>query len=132
MTNEEAISIMKVIVHMLEEKYDTDRVEEAVDMAIKALSSPKKLNRWIPISERLPEVRYDACGNVMSNEVIIWLEKDSIGGEYEWYDVGFFNPRNMCFEVISREDGWETICHISKVKAWMPLPKPYKAKGGKR
>lgn len=38
MTREEAISIMKVIVHMLEEKYDTDRVEEAVDMAISALS----------------------------------------------------------------------------------------------
>lgn len=37
MTKEEAISIMKVIVHMLEEKYDTDRVEEAVDMAIEAL-----------------------------------------------------------------------------------------------
>ena len=37
MTREEAISIMKVIVHMLEEKYDTDRVEEAVDMAIKTL-----------------------------------------------------------------------------------------------
>ena len=27
MTGEEAINIMKVIVHMLEEKYDTDRVE---------------------------------------------------------------------------------------------------------
>ena len=38
MTREEAINIMKVIVHMLEEKYDTDRVEDAVDMAIEALS----------------------------------------------------------------------------------------------
>ena len=37
MTREDAINIMKVIVHMLEEKYDTDRVEDAVDMAIKAL-----------------------------------------------------------------------------------------------
>ena len=37
MTREDAISIMNVIVHMLEEKYDTDRVEDAVDMAIKAL-----------------------------------------------------------------------------------------------
>ena len=37
MTREEAINIMKVIVHMLEEKYDTDRVEDAVEMAIKAL-----------------------------------------------------------------------------------------------
>lgn len=37
MTNEEAISIMKVIVHMLEPQYDTDRIEGAVDMAIRAL-----------------------------------------------------------------------------------------------
>lgn len=37
MTNEDAISIMRVIVHMLEEKYDTDRVEEAIDVAIKAI-----------------------------------------------------------------------------------------------
>jgi hypothetical protein len=37
MTREEAISIMKVIVHMLEGQYDTDRVEDAVEMAIQAL-----------------------------------------------------------------------------------------------
>ena len=37
MTREDAINLMKVIVHMLEEKYDTDRVEDAVDMAINAL-----------------------------------------------------------------------------------------------
>ena len=37
MTREDAISILNVIVHMLESKYDTDRVEDAVDMAIKAL-----------------------------------------------------------------------------------------------
>lgn len=37
MTREEAISIMNVIIHMLEPQYDNDRVEEAVDMAIKAL-----------------------------------------------------------------------------------------------
>ena len=49
-------------------------------------------SRWIPVSERLPEVRYDKCGNLISNEVIIWCEKDSEGGEYEWYDVGFFRP----------------------------------------
>ena len=37
MTREDAIKILNVIVHMLEPKYDTDRVEDAVDMAIKAL-----------------------------------------------------------------------------------------------
>lgn len=37
MTIDESISIMNVIVHMLEPQYDTDRIEEAVEMAIKAL-----------------------------------------------------------------------------------------------
>lgn len=37
MTRDEAISIMNVIVHMLEPQYDTDRIEDAVEMAIKAL-----------------------------------------------------------------------------------------------
>jgi hypothetical protein len=37
MTTEEAISIMNVIIHMLEPRYDTERVEDAVSMAIKAL-----------------------------------------------------------------------------------------------
>ena len=37
MTTGEAISIMNVIVHMLEPQYDTDRIEDAVEMAIKAL-----------------------------------------------------------------------------------------------
>jgi len=37
MNREEAISIMNVIVHMLEPQYDTDRIEDAVDMAIEAL-----------------------------------------------------------------------------------------------
>ena len=84
------------------------------------------MSEWIPVSERLPEVRYDKCGNLISNEVIIWCEKDSVGGEYEWYDVGFFRPTVECFETVSEEGYFETICHISKVKAWMPLPEPYK------
>ena len=37
MNRTEAIDIMKVIVHMLEKKYDTDRVEDAVDIAIKSI-----------------------------------------------------------------------------------------------
>ena len=37
MTNKEAISIMNVIIHMLEPQYDTERVEDAVSMAIKEL-----------------------------------------------------------------------------------------------
>jgi hypothetical protein len=37
MSRVEAISIMNVIIHMLEPQYDTDRIEDAVEKAIKAL-----------------------------------------------------------------------------------------------
>lgn len=37
MTREEATDIMKAIIYMLEPMYDTDRVEDAVNMAIEAL-----------------------------------------------------------------------------------------------
>ena len=37
MTREEAINIMNAIVYMLEPQYDTCRIEDAVEMAIKAL-----------------------------------------------------------------------------------------------
>lgn len=47
MTIEEAISIMKVIVHMLEPQYDTDRIEDAVDMAIKALEQLQEVKDMI-------------------------------------------------------------------------------------
>lgn len=84
------------------------------------------MSKWIPISERMPEVRYDKCGNLISNYVLIWCVKDSEGGEYEWYDIGFFRPKTECFETLSEDNYYLTICHISEVKAWMPLPKPYK------
>jgi hypothetical protein len=45
MTREDAINIMKVIVHMLEEQYDTDRVEDAVEMAITALEQESILDK---------------------------------------------------------------------------------------
>ncbi len=44
MTREDAISILNVIVHMLEPKYDTDRVEEAFDMAFKALEQEPNID----------------------------------------------------------------------------------------
>lgn len=47
MTDEEAISIMNVIIFMIEPQYDTDRVEEAVSMAIKALETQEKLTKML-------------------------------------------------------------------------------------
>lgn len=61
MTREEAISIMNVIIHMLEAQYDTDRIEDAVEMAIKALEQEPKTGHWI-ISPNDCFVHCSECG----------------------------------------------------------------------
>lgn len=62
MTREEAISIMNVIVHMLEPQYDTDRIEDAVEMAIKALEQEPKTGHWILEIEDWNKWTCSECG----------------------------------------------------------------------
>ena len=69
MTREEAISIMNVIVHMLEPQYDTDRIEDAVAMAIEALEQLTSYEQTInkltkAISEQEP------CDDAISRQAI--------------------------------------------------------------
>lgn len=56
MTREEAINIMNVIVHMLEPQYDTDRIEDAVEMAIKALEQEPCIDSIIDALDNMPSV----------------------------------------------------------------------------
>jgi hypothetical protein len=72
MTREEAISIMNVIIHMLEPQYDNDRVEEAVDMAIKALEQESVLDK----------IRTE-IGNINLNEVAAKYEDRFYGFQRE-------------------------------------------------
>ena len=78
MTREDAISILNVIVHMLEPKYDTDRVEDAVDMAIKALEQEPQTGHWIVYTDCEGKTRRCVC--------------DRCGyktGEYTWKNPNF-------------------------------------------
>ena len=63
MTREEAISIMNVIIHMLEPQYDNDRVEEAVDMAIKALEQEPILDKIRAEIKRVMSIMDDEIKN---------------------------------------------------------------------
>lgn len=82
----------------------TPKEREALDKAIKALEA----QRWIPVSERLPEI---------NKPVLVWLydeyylsELHSIGGVLYW-DFDLFDLSGDEFD---------------DVIAWMPLPEAYK------
>lgn len=96
--------------------------KEFIELAVKALEQ----TRWIPVSERLPEVM-DGSNDECSDDVLICVADD----EYITISTGFYGyyPRSKS------QQGWWSMwaygCHQLdskyKVIAWMPLPQPYKA-----
>ena len=100
MTNEEAIKILKQYLDM-DSEVKSDYLE-AQRMAIKALES----QRWIPISERLPE------------DYIHVLCQFTLGGMGECYLA------HGAFHVVG---GLVMTCN--EVIAWLPLPEPYTESG---
>ena len=81
---------------------------------------------WIFTEERLPEVRIDKCGNLLTDEVLLWVEKDGCSGNY---DFGFLNPMCNTFEKLEK-DGFVTICSVRDVIAWSTLPNRLARKEG--
>lgn len=98
MTIDEAISIMNVIVHMIEPQYDTDRIEDAVEMAIKALNQEPcddavsrqavleilndayflKLDDGAALQEsvnQLPSVTAQPCDDAISRQAVLDLPR---------------------------------------------------------
>lgn len=89
----------------------------------------EKLNRWIPVSERLPSdgkylvTRGDVIGRPMIG--MRYFSKDlSKVDEFDFVDKKGIS--GWC--EYDSEYGWYI---DDKVTAWMPLPEPYKAEGGK-
>lgn len=73
--------------------------------------------KWIPCSERLPEVSYDALGNWSSPTVLLWND--------EWgEEIGHFNPIGV-FETSGSDWGMFLGRPCKEILAWQPLPEPY-------
>ena len=75
----------------------------------------KHANKWIPVSERLPETEYGESDNVL------------VCFENETQDVLYFDgsnwryPTGEVYVSVNHKNGWH-----NKVIAWMPLPASYK------
>lgn len=124
MTREEAIEVIKDIYNYT--KWDTYTTNEARTMAIKALEQEPK---WIPIkirpltekekeeyadlgySEDSISFMYDCPLPEDGKEVLITTRYDDVRTDTFYRDEG-------CY--------FETYCDDDDVKAWMPLPQPYK------
>ena len=96
MTNKQAQITINAIKFMLDNAQYSDDVEEALNMAISALTE----QQWIPVTERLPDK--ECFGLVTVNDGAIYT------------DFSLF-----------RKDG-RFIEHTDEVIAWMPLPEPYR------
>lgn len=133
---------------MLREKFTETDYGEYLDMAIKALEAPhnddwegyserlwksayergkaEAEQRWIPVSERLPE----EYGEYM----ITWTTSHSmVNGKYSLLGIAEYELSGEYDHENNRFRGeWLLEDYIKnypnvKVTAWMPLPEPYKA-----
>ena len=143
MTKEEAIDCLEGLKIYLKIEYID---QEAVDMAIAALSADAKtkcivqikvdteevikhikeeydiVDKWIPCSERLPNE---------DGQYLVFYEGTIIGSRIEimWYSEPSMPNVDVSGKHFYRSDSeWGDIIY-DEVIAWMPLPKPYRKDG---
>ena len=90
----------------------TDHCEkDCVRLALNALSRSENPNKWIPVSERLPE-----AGEYIGDVARYYLVQNEFG--------------DMMVARYTHSEYWEQIYQlkpiVDEIVAWMPLPEPYK------
>ena len=87
---------------------ESDFSDEALDMAISALEKQKR-DRWIPVTERPPE---------LDEEVLV---TDQYGDVWQATYIDWCGDERF----VTAEESMT----LEGVIAWRPLPEPYKAEG---
>lgn len=91
--------------------FSKNNISKIVELLLADLEQDEKENGWIPVSERLPEIKmdYKECYLVTDGR-FCWMAYYT--SEKEWIFADCTNCKNKI--------DWTDII------AWMPLPKPYK------
>lgn len=91
--------------------FSKNNISRIVELLLTDLEQDEKENGWIPVSERLPEIKmpYEECYLVTDGR-FCWMAY--LSSEKEWVFAECTNCKNKI--------NW------TDVVAWMPLPKLYK------
>jgi hypothetical protein len=109
LTVREALWILSKI-----ESYDTiyDKITLAFESAGSVANCQANLDGWVPVTERLPELRHNAGQS--SDDVFVALQYLD-GGHL--MSIGYYSHYDKAWRIRAAKHGWQPT-------HWMPLPAP--------
>lgn len=125
MTTKQAIERLNLMIEQCERyedavlQDDNEDMQELLHMAVQALDSKP---RWIPCSERLPELHeeVDYTGRYEESDFVLICDASELHPQMHVGRCAKIEDRTWW-----RTREWKV---LSKVTAWMPLPKAYEEK----